>query len=209
MTTSLPPGGFDPAQTHDEASLVAALCAGDQRAFEVLVRKEGGRLLAVARRILRQDEEAKDAVQDAFIAAFRAIGDFDRGSLLSTWLHRIVVNCALMRLRARDRHPEQPIDDLLPAFLEDGHQANPARPWAAPADRILESLQNRVLVRACIDRLPESYRNVLLLRDIEEMSTEETAVAMGLTPNAVKIRLHRARQALRGLLDPHFRRGAG
>lgn len=209
MSSSLPPGGFDPAQPHGEASLVAALCAGDEKAFEVLVRREGARLLAIARRILRQDEEAKDAVQEAFIAAYRAIGDFDQGSLLSTWLHRIVVNCALMRIRARDRHPEQPIDDLLPAFLEDGHQANPAKSWAAPADRILESRQNRELVRASIDRLPESYRNVLLLRDIEEMSTEETALAMGLTPNAVKIRLHRARQALRGLLDPHFRRGAG
>ncbi len=209
MTTSPPPGGSAPGPPSGQSSLVAALRSGDERAFEHLVRTEGPRLLAVTRRILRNEEEARDAVQETFISAYKAIGGFDEAARLSTWLHRIAVNCALMRIRSRDRHPEQPIDDLLPAFLEDGHQANPARPWAAPADRLMESSQNRALVRSCIDRLPESYRNVLLLRDIEELSTEETARAMGLSPNAVKIRLHRARQALRGLLDPHFRRGPG
>lgn len=195
------------SSTDDESALVAALRAGDEAAYERLVRAHAGRMLAVARRFLRQEEDARDAVQEAFLSAFRSIGDFDQAARLATWLHRITVNCALMRIRARERRPEEPIEDYLPTYLADGHQAHPARRWSASADRLLESEQNRALVRAAIDRLPESYRNVLLLRDIQEMSTEEAAQALGLTPNAVKIRLHRARQALRGLLDPHFRKG--
>jgi RNA polymerase sigma-70 factor (ECF subfamily) len=189
----------------DETALIAALRAGDDEAYLRLVTEQGGRMLAVARRYLRNDEDARDAVQEAFISAFRSIGSFEAGSRLSTWLHRITVNCALMKIRSRERKPEEPIDDLLPKYKPDGHQLNPSRRWGASADRLLESDQTRSLVRESIDRLPETYRNVLLLRDIEELSTEEAAELLGITVTAVKVRLHRARQALRGLLDPHFR----
>jgi RNA polymerase sigma-70 factor (ECF subfamily) len=191
----------------DESSLLVSLRRGDEAAFAVLVRTHGPRMLAVARRYLRQEEDARDAVQEAFINAFKALGGFEADCKLGTWLHRIVVNCALMKIRSRERKPEQPIEDLLPRYKNNGHQADPAKRWSGHADRILESKQNRALVRSCIDRLPESYRNVLLLRDIEEMSTEETARLLDMTTGAVKVRLHRARQALRGLLDPHFRSG--
>lgn len=118
-----------------------------------------------------------------------------------------MVNTALMKLRRLRRHPEQPIDPLLPGFLDDGHQANPAASWAESAEEILQRQENRRLVRACIDRLPESYRTVLVLRDIEEMDTDTTARLLGVSLGVVKTRLHRARQALRALLDPHFRGG--
>ena len=198
-----------PSQDLDEASLLAGLRAGDQGAYETLVRTYSGRLLAVTRRLLRTEEDARDAVQDAFLSAFRALHTFEEGSLLSTWLHRIAVNAALMKLRTRRRKPEEAIEDLLPKYLEDGHRedghiGNPTKPWKEP-EALLERQETRVLVRACIDRLPESYRTVLLLRDIEELDTEEAAHLLGISPNAVKIRLHRARQALRTLLDPHFR----
>ncbi len=189
----------------DETGLLDALRAGDERAFERLVRDNGPRLLAVARRILGEDEEARDAVQDAFAAAFRNLDRFQGGSRLSTWLHRIAVNAALMRLRTRKRKPEQPLEPLLPAFSEDGHHAQPFAAWDEPIDVAIERGENRRLVREQIERLPEKYRIVLLLRDIEGLSTEETAAALGTTANAVKIRLHRARQALRSLLDPYFR----
>ncbi|MBZ5638705.1 MAG: sigma-70 family RNA polymerase sigma factor [Acidobacteriia bacterium] len=197
----------DPTRPHEESALVARLRAGDDRAYEELVRSHGAMMLAVARRILRSEEDARDAVQEGFLAAFRALGTFEEESKLGTWLHRIVVNCALMKLRSRQRRPEEPIEDLLPKYLEDGHQADPAVAWKASAEELLGRQESRDLVRASIARLPEPYRNVLLLRDIEELDTEETARLLGVTENAVKIRLHRARQALRTLLDPHLREG--
>lgn len=191
----------------DEKALLDRLRAGEDAAFAELMRAYGGRLLAVARRMLRSEEEARDAVQDAFLAAFRGLGAFEGDARLSTWLHRIAVNACLMKLRTRRRKPEEPIDDLLPTFLEDGHQAEPACGWREPGDERLAREQTRRLVRACIDRLPEGYREVLVLRDVEELDTDETAALLGLTPSAVKTRLHRARQALRTLLDPHLRAG--
>ncbi len=201
------------AQGHDEPAserdLVLRLKSGDEEAFERLVREHGGRLLAVARRFLRDEEEARDAVQECFLSAYRSINNFEQGSRLSTWLHRIVINASLMRLRSRQRKPEEPIEDFLPRFHADGHQVNhPTPDWEGSAESLLARSQTRAIVRAAIDRLPESYRAVLLLRDIEEMSTEEAAQSLGVTKNAVKIRLHRARQALRGLLEPQFRRTA-
>lgn len=188
-----------------ETVLLAGLRAGNPQAYEQLVRAYSGRLLAVARRFLPSEEDASDALQDAFLSAFRAILSFQEGARISTWLHRIVVNAALMKLRTRRRRPEESIDDLLPTFLEDGHRENPGPAWKETSESALQRHETRSLVRECIDRLPESYRTVLLLRDIEELDTEETAQLLDLTPNAVKIRLHRARQALRTLLDPHFR----
>lgn len=188
----------------DEATLVARLRAGDDRAFEDLVRTYGSRLLAVARRFVRNDEDAQDVVQSAYLSAFRALEHFEGNCQLSTWLHRIVVNTALMRLRSRKRKPEESIEDLLPTFQEDGHHVEQFSDWSAPADVLLERRQTRVTVRACIERLPDNYRAVLLLRDIEERSTQEVAEALKMTPTAVKVRLHRARQALSTLLREQF-----
>ena len=192
---------------HREQSLLAGLRAGDEAAFEELVTTHGGRLLAVARRLLRCEEEARDALQDAFLQAFRALPRFEGQARLGTWLHRIVVNASLMRLRSRRTRPEEPIEPLLPTFKEDGHQTAPAADWPEPCDRLVERREVRELVRQTIDHLPDGYRPVLLLRDIEDLDTEEVAQLLGITANAVKIRLHRARQALRELLDPCLRRG--
>jgi RNA polymerase sigma-70 factor (ECF subfamily) len=190
----------------DETTLIAQLRAGDEAAFERVVRQYGGRLLAVARRIVGTEEDARDVVQDAFLNAFRSLDRFEGNARLSTWLHRIAVNAALMKLRTRKRKPEQPIDALLPGFHEDGHFEERFRSWEEPIDHAMERAENRELVRKKIDELPDSYRTVLVLRDIEGLDTEETARMLGLTVNATKIRLHRARQALRTMLAPHFGR---
>ena len=192
----------------DEASLVAQLRAGDEAAFEQVVRAYGGRLLAVARRIVGSEEDARDAVQDAFMNAFKSLDRFEGNAKLSTWLHRIVVNAALMRLRTRKRKPEQSIETMLPSFVDDGHHEERFQSWDEPVDKLMERAENRALVRKQIDALPEGYRTVLVLRDIEGLDTEETAKVLGLSVNATKIRLHRARQALRTLLAPHFRSAA-
>lgn len=190
----------DPVQP--DAGLLARLRAGDESAYEELVRRETRHLLAVARRLLRNEEDAQDAVQQAFLSAFKALASFSGQSQLSTWLHKIVANASLMKLRTRGRRPEESIEDLLPAFLEDGHHVERFSEWALPADVSMVRQQTRAQVRAAIERLPETYRTVLMLRDIEEFTTDEAAEALGITVTAVKVRLHRARQALLKLLTP-------
>lgn len=189
-----------PSAPGPEAPLLERLRAGEEAACEALVRDHTARLLAVARRYVRNEEDARDAVQEAFIAAFRAIGRFEGGSSLSTWLHRIAINCCLMKLRSGRRHPETSIEELLPRFDESGHRLSADEAWPESVETALARRQTRDQVRAAIARLPERHRAVILLRDIEEMSTEEAARLLQLTPNAVKIRLHRARQALRTVL---------
>jgi RNA polymerase sigma-70 factor, ECF subfamily len=143
-----------------------------------------------------------------FITVFRKLHEFEGESRLSTWLYRVAVNSALMRLRSRRRQREDPIEPLLPAYQDDGHHVEEFRSWDEPQDDALARRRRQAFVRECIDRLPAAYRTVLLLRDIEQLDTQETAAVLGDTVNAVKIRLHRARQALRTLLNPHFVEGS-
>lgn len=195
------------AEESEERALLARLRAGDERAYETLVRTQGARMLAVARRYAANDVEAQEAVQDAFVSAFRALPGFQGASRLSTWLHRITVNAALMRARGQARRREQDLDELLPKFSRGGHFVDDPVAWHATTESDLERGETRALVRSAIDELPENYRTVLVLRDIEEWEVAAIAEHLCITPNAVKVRVHRARQALRTLLDPHFREG--
>jgi len=183
---------------------IEALRRGDAAAFETVVRRHGARMLAVARRFVRNEEDAREVVQEACLQAFRALADFRADATLSTWLHRIVVNAALMRLRSANRHPEGLIDDLLPAFDETGHHVAPVADLPITAEDVIARAQ----VRTAIARLPPSYRAIIVLRDFEERSTEEAARTLGISENAVKIRLHRARQALATLLRAPIGRAA-
>lgn len=184
----------------NDSQLLDRLRARDPQAFEDLVRGYGARLLAVARRIVGNEDDARDVLQDAFLSASRAIDGFAGGAKVSTWLHRIVVNAALMKLRSRRRRSEESIEELLPRFDATGAWAEEPGGWEEPAHVLLEREETRARVRRCIAKLPESYRTVLILRDIEDLDTDEAAEILGVTPNAVKIRLHRARQALRTLI---------
>jgi RNA polymerase sigma-70 factor (ECF subfamily) len=205
------PAGFVDAQFVDDLPdsspasqtdpLVAALYRGGEDAFEALVRRESTRMLATARRLLGSDQDAQDAVQDAFLQVHRHVGEFQGESKVSTWLHRIVVNAALMKMRSRRRKAEHELDELLPQFDDAGSWLRPIAEWERPSEELLESAETRAIVRRTIDRLPDSYREVLKLRDIDELDTEETAQMLQVSVNAVKVRLHRARQALRGLLE--------
>ncbi|RIL05211.1 MAG: RNA polymerase subunit sigma-24 [Proteobacteria bacterium] len=179
-----------------ETFLVRRLRAGDEDAYTALMRANGARMLAAARRVLHSDEDARDAVQEAWLHAFRALPRFEGHARLSTWLHRIAVNAALMKLRAQRRRPETSLDELPP-------RADACD--AAPADEDLVLRERRALVRRAIERLAESHRSVLELRDLEELDTDETARRLGITAGAVKTRLHRARQALRAEIErePH------
>ena len=204
-STVPPETGAAAAPDAGELSLVARLRAGDEDAFTDLVRRCGGSLLATARRFLRNEEDARDAVQEAFLKAHQALESFHGSARVSTWLHRILVTTCLMKLRTQRRKPEDSIEDLLPHFLEDGHIAENASEWSDGPLQHAERREMQAQVRRLIGALPESFRTVILLRDIEDLDTSEVAAFLGCTENAVKIRLHRARQALRTLLDPYMR----
>lgn len=186
----------------EDGVLLARLRAGDDSAYEELVQGHGGRMLATARRMVRREEDAHDIVQEAFLLAFRSLPAFEGRSRVSTWLHRIVVNVALMKLRSRRRRPEVSIDDELPQFRSDGtrvledHDATSLDPAGA-----YENATMKVLLRSCLERLPDVHRTVIVLRDMEDLTTEETAEILGIRPVAVKVRLHRARQALKTLMQ--------
>jgi len=191
------------ASVNPESEWIAALRRGDERAFEELVRQQSGRLLAVARRYV-SEEDARDAVQEGFLALAGNLDRFEARSQLGTWLHRIVVNACLMRLRKASTRYEESIEPHLPQFLADGHRRQPGAAWPESAELMLQRAEVRSVVRRAIAKLPPGYRSVLLLRDIEGLSGAEVAAQMDLSPGAVKVRLHRARQALRELLDPEI-----
>lgn len=194
---------FHAGPSAEESELIDLLRAGDDAAYESLIREHGGRMLAIARRFFPNAQDAADAVQDAFISAFQSIGRFEADSKLSTWLHRIIVNACLMKLRSRRRRETTSLDELLPEFASDGHHARPVPAWSCPVARSIEA-ETREQVRRAIDDMPDAYREVLLLRDIEEFDTEETARLLNTTVANVKTRLHRARQVLRTHLEMMF-----
>ena len=195
----------EPAPAVDESALIAALQAGDDGAFQTLVETHIGRMLAVARRMLGNEEDANDAVQDAFLSAFKAIDRFEGASQLGTWLHRIAVNASLMKLRSRKRRSNEiSVETLLPAFRDNGHLAEMPSAWTITSDELAERDETKRQIRNLIESLPADYRDVVLLRDIEELDTKQTSQILGVSESAVKTRLHRARLALKTLLEQEF-----
>jgi RNA polymerase sigma-70 factor (ECF subfamily) len=171
-----------------EAEMIVRLRAGDEEAYESLFRAHAGSMLAVARKFLGNSDDAADAVQDAFLSAFRGVRAFEGTARLGTWLHQITVNACLMKLRSRRRCRHVPLADrTLSAHAKEDELTR----WEAANQ-----------VRDCIARLPSAYRTVLWLRDIEGLDTSAAAGRLGTSEGVVKTRLHRARHALRALLEP-------
>lgn len=188
----------------DESALVAAAKAGDVSAFETLVGRYERKIFRLTQNITQNREDAEDAMQEAFLKAYEHLQNFEGNSRFYTWLVRIAVNQALMKLRKRRPNVvslDEEIDtgeDTVPRDVED---------WGpSPADRYAQTELSGILNKVIGD-LDPSFRVVFQLRDIEELSTEETADALGLTVPAVKSRLLRARLKLRQALNQYFRRG--
>ncbi len=192
---------------HTETELLEGLRAGDEGCARQLVEAHAGRMLAVARRFLDDEDAAQDAVQDAFASAFAAIDRFRGDSALGTWLHSILVNAALKRVRADRRRHEISLDDLMPVFDGNGCRLEPLQGRILPVDQLLERQEVRDGVRKAIACLPEGYRAVVLLRDIEGYNTDEAAAALSISVGALKVRLHRGRAALKRLLEPLLEEG--
>ncbi|MBV9592165.1 MAG: RNA polymerase sigma factor [Hyphomicrobiales bacterium] len=182
-----------------EAGLIALARQRDERAIRAIMRRHNQRLYRVARGVLRDDGEAEDALQEAYLRAFAALDDFRQESSLGTWLTRIVLNEAISRWRGRGPRLEQ-VTHL-------GADAPGARVVSFPhgedvdPERAVAQRQIREALERAIDELPKNFRIVLTCRVIEEMSVEETAASLDLRPETVKTRLHRARRLLRAALE--------
>jgi RNA polymerase sigma-70 factor (ECF subfamily) len=190
-----------------EGEMLPGLRAGEAEAFEAFVRRFCDPMYYVAKRILQNEDDTKEVMQEAFMQAFRKIDQFEGRSQLSTWLHRIVINTALKKLRTRQRNPERSIEELLPHFSDDEHHRSSPAEWQSSVEELVVRKELRLLVQKRIEQLPESYRTVILLRDIEGLDTEETAKLLDTSTMVVKTRLHRARQALKTLLEPDLKDG--
>jgi len=172
---------------------------------EQLVRDNIAWMLNLAQRLLGERSLAEDAVQDAFISALQALDKFEGRSGLKTWLHRITVNAALTKLRQSKRRAEQSIDEDLPEFDQYDCRVEVSWPYLVPLEDVIESDDLRTQVTQCIDNLPDAYRIVLQLRDIEGYDTSEVAQILDISEANVKVRLHRARAALKKRLEPILR----
>lgn len=187
----------------DESALVSLAKKGDLGAFDELVNRYESRIFRLAMNITQNREDAEDATQDAFLKSFQHLPDFQGGSRFYTWLVRIAVNEALMRLRRRRPNvtsldePVQTDEDLMPREVRD---------WGpTPEQRYEVTELNSILTNAIAD-LDPIFRTAFILRDVEQLSTEETAEALGISVPAVKSRLLRGRLKLREKLSPFFER---
>ena len=195
------PEPFFPPDANDESRLAARIARHDPAAFEALMRRHNGKLFRVARAILRDDGEAEDALQDAYVDAYRHIGDFRGGSRLVTWLTRIVINHSLMRLRRQKRdRVVVPIDRHRSDDRELPEVDVPDRRSESPSDATLRGEIRRILERR-IDELPVAFRTVFVMRDVEDMTVQETADCLSIPSATVRTRLFRARALLRQALE--------
>ena len=184
--------GESNALTDEE--VVEQIIAGQSALFEVLMRRHNERVYRLARSIVRDDGEAEDVMQQAYVNAYTHLGQFSRKARFSTWLLRIATNEALARVRRRGRY--EPFDDQ-PAVFEDAMMTRPLR----DPEQQASSGELRVMLVSAIDGLPDGSREVFVLRDVEGLSTAETAAVLDVSEDVIKTRLSRARAALRRALE--------
>jgi RNA polymerase sigma-70 factor (ECF subfamily) len=192
-------GVVGPAAALSDEEVVARVLAGDLPLFEVLMRRHNQRLYRTARAIVRDDAEAEDVMQETYVRAYAALGQFEGRAQWATWLTRIAVNEALARVRARGRFVSREATEVMEDDVMAKEPPLPARsegPEAAASARELGAL-----VEHAMDDLPDTYRAVFVLREVQELSTAETAACLDVSEELVKVRLHRARAELRRLMD--------
>ena len=188
----------------DEHALVLAAKAGDVAAFEELVNRYERKIFRLAQNITGNREDAEDAMQDAFLKSYAHLKEFQGDSRFYTWLVRIAVNESLMRLRKRKPNQislDEPVgtdDDIMPREVED---------WGPSPEQRYAQTELQQILNAAIENLDPAYRTVFVLRDVEELSTEEAAALLGISVPAVKSRLLRARLKMREQLQRYFRKG--
>jgi RNA polymerase sigma-70 factor (ECF subfamily) len=188
-----------------DEDVVARVLGGDVALFEVLMRRYNQRLFRAARAITRDDAEAEDVLQETYVRAFSALGQFEGRARWATWITRIAVNEALARVRRRGRFVERDVADVMEDGSMDEASISDAAPQPPPGPaKEAEVRELAAFVERAVDQLPDSYRTVFVLREVEELSTAETAACLDVSEELVKVRLHRARTELRRMLDERF-----
>jgi len=197
------PAPVDPRETVSEQALIASILAGQRDNFHLLIRPYEQQLYRTAFALVKNEAEAEDVVQDAVLKAYRKLASFRGDAKFSTWLIAITLNEARGRLRKESRATIDSLDaqreengDYTPAALTDWREI----PLAA-----LERQEIRTLIQQAVAELPETYREIITLRDVEELSVSETAALLGISVALVKVRLHRARMMLQRMLVPHLK----
>jgi RNA polymerase sigma-70 factor, ECF subfamily len=193
-----------PGMTSEDHLLLTRAAAGDAGALETLMSRYSARVYRLAYGITRNQADAEEIVQDVFLQLVLKGASFEGRAAVASWIYRVTTNVALNKRRGKRREVETSLDDCLPTFKDDGHRdgarAFLVADWSRRPDAELLSGEARRILDEAIDRLPEHYRAVLVLRDVEELSNEEVARVVDDSVSAVKTRLHRARMALRELL---------
>lgn len=193
-------------QTVTDEQLIRDARSGDKRAFTSLVKRYEETVFRFSMKLCRDREKAEEALQDTFINVYRKLGSFDGKSKFSTWLYTIVANNCLMKQRKRKaRGLEEPLEVLdNPASSPDGKFAHQVARWEESPSEILLGKELRRVLDEAIMKLPEIYRAVFILRDVEGKSNEERGEVLGISQEAAKSRLRRARAFLREQLDPYM-----
>jgi RNA polymerase sigma-70 factor (ECF subfamily) len=191
-----------------DQDLLDALAGGEPRALEVLAERYGGRIYRLAFGVTRNQGDAEEVLQDVLLTLARKGASFEGRSALASWIYRVTTNTALNKRRGKRLELESPLEDLLPTFKDDGHRDGERSfllaDWSqSPEEACLAGERRRLLERA-LDALPEHYRAVLVLRDVEGLSNEDVAEILSESVPSVKSRLHRARMVLREQLTRDF-----
>lgn len=196
---------METGSTRDDGALIAAAVAGDSQALEELVERYEPRVYRFAIRVCRNQEDAREILQDTFLNAIRSLSTFRGDSQFATWLFRIVVNsCAKTRARRLVSESREISSDAPEGEIADSPVHDDLVDWSQDPEAVTLSAELRERLEEAIDRLPPGYKGVFLLRDIEGFSTADTAHILNLSPEAVKTRLHRARLFLRNQLSGYF-----
>jgi RNA polymerase sigma-70 factor (ECF subfamily) len=192
----------------EDVKLVERLRAGDPFVLETFMSQHARRVYRLAYGIVRNEADAEEVTQDVFLSICRKLETFEGRSALTSWIHRITINTALNKRRGKRQELETSLDAQLPTFKEDGHRegerAFVLADWSSTPDAELLSAETRRLLDRAIGDLPDASRAVLIMRDVEGLSNEEVAQALGESIASVKSRLHRARMAVREQLTRHF-----
>ena len=188
----------------EDRELVEALLREDPNAADLLVDRHGARIYRVVRRFLDDQRDAEEITQDVLLTIIRDIRTFKGAAAFSSWVYRIAANAAYGKLRARRARPEVSIEPFLPVFDGEGRHAQPVSDWSRELDDPVVAGETRTTIEASIGQLPEEYRAVILLHDVEGLPNEEAAAILGVSVTAVKSRLHRARLVLRKKLGHVF-----
>ena len=192
----------------DDATLLERVGAGDTTALEALMSRYSTKIYRLAYGITRNQADAEEIVQDVFLTVVRKGAGFEGRAQVGSWIYRVTTNAALNKRRGKRREVETSLEEHLPTYMEDGHRQGDRSfvlaDWSATPERELLSGEARAVLNAALAGLPDHYRAVLILRDVEELSNEEVAAVIGESRASVKSRLHRARMALREQLTRHL-----